>query len=136
MFENAKNVLIKMMAQKDADPEAYRLAQTVFAFREELGNNEFFAEHEDEIFKLAERINNLVNSGVTAAYTAYDYVDAIVHTSVVKLNLSYYLEVLDDDAFEYILPLLAEQKRAIYSGSNYDDDELTNALENYKEEKS
>ena len=131
MFENSKNVLIKMMALKDADPEAYRLAQTVFAFREQL-DDEFFEEHEDEIFKLSERINNLVANGVTAAYTEYDYVDAIVNTSVVKLNFAYYLEALDEEAFQYILPLLAEQKRAIYSDSSYDDTELTDALENLK----
>lgn len=133
MFENSKNVLIKMMALKDADPEAYRLAQTVFAFREQL-DDEFFEEHEDEIFKLSERINNLVADGVTAAYTEYDYVDAIVNTSVVKLNFAYYLEALDEEALQYILPLLAEQKRAIYSDSSYDDTELTDALENLKKE--
>ena len=133
MFENSKNVLIKMMALKDADPEAYRLAQTVFAFREQL-DDEFFEKHEDEIFKLSERINNLVADGVTAAYTEYDYVDAIVNTSVVKLNFAYYLEALDEEAFQYILPLLAEQKRAIYSDSSYDDTELTDALENLKKE--
>ena len=132
MFENSKNVLFKMMAQKDADREAYRLAQTVFAFREQLGD-EFLEKHEDEIFKLSKRINNLVADGVTAAYTEYDYVDAIVNTSVVKLNFAYYLEALDEDAFQYILPLLAEQKRAVYSDSDYDNTELTDALEKHKE---
>ena len=61
-------------------PKEFEKGMIVFAFYREL-SEPFFLANEVKITKIAERIAELMFTTDEAAFTAYDYVDAIIYTS-------------------------------------------------------
>lgn len=126
-MKSAKD-LVAMLAttQKEMDAEEFEKGMIVFAFYREL-SEPFFLANEVKITKIAERIAELMFTTDEAAFTAYDYVDAIIYTSARPFGktLDYYLALNECD-FPDVLYQLARQKRDIYEddflkGEEYDD---------------
>ena len=114
-MKNAKDLVAMLAtAKEEMGAKEFEKGMIVFAFYREL-SEPFFLANEEKITKIAERIAELMFTTDEAAFTAYDYVDAIIYTSARPFGktLDYYLALNECD-FPNVLYQLARQKRDIY----------------------